>query len=442
MRCVTGFLLRALGLAVALVLPISAAAVHKDDPQTRNIHAIGESFEEGSFLTSLGANSDLAFWGRYAFQGHYRGFRIVDISAPGNPKEVTFAECDGNQGDVSVWGNILVRSWNSPTPAGGRLCDGQLVPAGWEGVHVFDISNLEDPELVASVELGCGSHTNTLVPDLANNRLIVYSNVSSGCDWIDVIEVPLDDPGAAQLIHMEPLVGGSLGSNNGCHDMGVILGDVNLAVCASGHAANVFDIGANALPGGSPADPQFLYTIEEADASGRVGVGGRWHSGAFTWDGQLIVLGWEPGGGAAPECEASDPDIKKSLFFYDSATGAKLGQWTLPRAQSTAENCTLHNYNILPTPKRYVLVHGSYQSGTSMVEFTDPANPTEIAYSDPVPLTPTQLGGAWSTYYYNNFIYESDITRGLRVYRVSDRVAAATMRLPFLNPQTQDFSLP
>jgi hypothetical protein len=41
---------------------------------------------------------------------------------------------------------------------------------------------------------GCGSHTATLVPDLGNNRLIVYSNNSSGdnrpvCNAMDIIEV-------------------------------------------------------------------------------------------------------------------------------------------------------------------------------------------------------------------------------------------------------------
>jgi hypothetical protein len=279
----------------------------------------------------------------------------------------------------------------------------------------------------------------TAVPDLLNNRLIVYSNVSSGCDWIDIIEVPLDNPGSASLIRIEPLAGGSMGSNNGCHDMGVILGDANLAVCASGHAANVFDIGANAIPGGSLEDPQFLYTIEEPG----VGVGGRWHSAGFTWDGKVIVLGWEPGGGVAPECEATDPDVKKSLFFYDSATGAKLGQWTLPRPQSSTENCTIHNYSVVPLPSgRYVLVHGSYQSGTSVVDFTDPANPVEVAYSDPPPLVPTQLGGAWSSYWYNNFIYETNITEGLNVFRLSANETAGALRLDHLNPQTQEFTIP
>jgi hypothetical protein len=55
---------------------------------------------------------------------------------------------------------------------------------------------------------------------------------------------------------------------------------------------------------------------------------------------------------------------------------------------------------------------------------------------------PTQLGGAWSSYWYNNFIYESEITKGLNVFRFSGRETAGAMRLPHLNPQTQEFSLP
>jgi hypothetical protein len=54
----------------------------------------------------------------------------------------------------------------------------------------------------------------------------------------------------------------------------------------------------------------------------------------------------------------------------------------------------------VPTGRRYVLVSGNYQSGISVVDFSDPANAREIAYADPAPLSETQLilGGDWSTY--------------------------------------------
>ena len=428
----------------ALALPLSAAADHGTRPHTQNLHALGHSPHPATFFGTTSAerniNSDLAFWGNLIYNGNYDGFRILRDS-PGNPKEISWTHCNGDQGDIVVWGNFLARSWNSPAPAG-RFCDGQPVPVGFEGLHFFDVSNPADPKLVGQLPLDCGSHTATLIPR-GPDRVVIYNQTSGGpCNYISIVNVPLANPAAATVINKEPLMG-----EHACHDSGVILGNVNMAACASGHMTNVFDIGANQWPGGSPEDPVLLYTIEEPG----VGVGGNWHSAAFTWDGKVLVLGWEPGGGAAPECEATDPAVKKSMFFYDAQTGAKLGQWTLPRPQSSVENCTIHNYNIVPLRSgRYVAVGGHYQAGTWVVDFTNPAAAQTVAWSDPLPLaqvrTPAgtlvnELGGAWSSYWYNNFIYESEITKGLNVFRLSDSVTAGAIHLDHLNPQTQEFSL-
>lgn len=437
-------LIALLTLVIGMIGALPAAADHGERPHTRNIHAQGHSANPASFFnvtpeTPFEINTDLAFWDKYAFNGNYDGFRIIDIKAPGNPKEIVHQRCEGNQGDIVVYDDILVRSWNSPAPAGVE-CDGQPVPEGFEGLHVFDISDLTDPVLVAAVETECGSHTATAVPDPDNDRLLVYNNGSNtNCPWMEIVEVPFDAPEDAQVIGQIDLVGATR-----CHDAAVILGDVNLLACASGAAANVFDIGDNAFPGGSLTEPVFLHSIEETDEFGnQVGVGGSWHSASFTWDGEVLVLGWEPGGGAAGECETDDPDIKKSLFFYDAQTGEKLGQWVLPRDQESVENCTIHNYNIVPTRDgSYIAVIGNYQAGTWVVDFTDPANAETVAWSDPEPINPTDLGGAWSSYYYNGRIYESSITEGLNVFRVSGKALAKAIKLDHLNPQTQEFSLP
>jgi len=454
-----------------IALPAQSSADHKNRPHTQNMHALGHSPHPATFLGEPDGvrhvNSDLAFWGNLAFQGNYDGFRIIDITEPGDPQEITHARCNGDQGDIVVWDTLLVRSWNTKK-ADARTCDGQPVPAGWEGVHVFDISNLADPQLVASVELPCGSHTATAAPDLANDRLIVYSNnsSSSGCtggaaagDFMDVIAVPLSDPASSSLIHREPLEGPvQAGVATGCHDAGAILGDVNKLACASADIINVFDIGANDHPGGSLADPELLFTIEEEGVGIPSGEhhAGRWHSAAFTWDGAVIIAGWEPGGGAEPECETTDEAHVKSAFFYDASTGAKLGQWTLPRGQDgtailpngtvgPAENCTIHNYNVVPVDGRYILTSGNYQAGTWVTDFTDPANPVALGWSDPNIITRpgglSELAGAWSTYWYNNFMYESSITEGLNVLRFSGRQTAGAMQLDHLNPQTQEFTL-
>jgi hypothetical protein len=401
-------------------------------------------------------NSDLAFWGDWAFQGTYDGFRIVDITKPQRPKEVLFQPCNGNQGDIVIWGknkdkpDLLVRSYNTPAPAG-LTCDGQTIPTGFEGIHVFDLSNFGDPQLVAQVPVAGGSHTATLVPDTANNRVIIYNQTSGSTPpFISIIEVPLGNLAGTSVIGTAPLT-----EAGACHDSGVILGKVNKLVCASHDHANVFDIGENATPGGSLTSPQFLFTISEPGVCNEPDTvppnpqrpcNGNWHSAALTFDGEVIILGWEPGGGSQPECEATDPDVKKSWFFYDSDTGAKLGQFVLPRPQTAQENCTIHNYNVVPLRNkagkpRYVLVGGNYQAGVSVVDFTDPANAEEIAYADPPPLVPTQLGGDWSTYWYNGRIYESDITRGLIIWRLNDPAVTSYLRTPHLNPQTSEFSI-
>jgi hypothetical protein len=114
----------------------------------------------------------------------------------------------------------------------------------------------------------------------------------------------------------------------------------------------------------------------------------------------------------------------------------------VPRPQSSTENCTIHNNNTVPLPDgRDVLVVGSYQAETWVVDFTDPTSARTAAWSDPPPLVPTQLGGAWSSYWYNNFIYESEITKGLNVFRLNDPTTTGAMSLGQLNPQTQEFSL-
>jgi len=423
----------------------AASPDHGERPSKR-MKALGHSFNPASFfhpnIAPPEINSDLAFWGKYAFNGNYDGFRIIDVSDRRDPQEITHARCTGSQGDIVVWEDILVRSWNSPAPEG-AMCDGDAVPEGFEGLHIWDISDLTQPELIASLELPCGSHTATGVPDLENNRLIVYNQTSGGpCYFFDIVSVPLDDPASPELLWQEPLRG-----QHACHDSAVILGKVNMMACASGGTANVFDIGANRWPGGSLTNPKFLYTIEEE------GVGpkpegeehsGNWHSAAFTWDGRVLVLGWEPGGGAEAECEATDPAVTKSAFFYDARTGRKLGQWTLPRPQTAEENCTIHNYNVIPMRNgRYIMVSGNYQAGTWVTEFTDPARPRVLGWSDPEPLEPTDLGGAWSSYWYKKAIFESSITEGLNVFRLQRRaVRKESMWLRHLNPQTQEFSLP
>ena len=394
-------------------------------------------------------NSDLAFKGNLAIQGTYDGFRIIDIADPANPTQiVNYTACSsgGGQGDVVVWGNILVRSWDAPANAT-QSCGGQLVGTGFEGIHIFDISDPANPVLVkqlrmaqtgmpAGSTLGCGSHTDTIVPDAARGNIYLYIGGSSGtCQGIDIVRVKISDPTDAVYLKRAA-------AQRQCHDNNAIMGNVNLVMCAGGNGFSVFKFDPSidpAAPGGLE-DPTFLYSKPMGITTG--------HSGSFTYDGKVLIFGHEPGGGSQAQCQAAPTTTvpNRTLFFMDPATGNQIGALEHGRSQTARENCTWHNFNVVPTRKGYVAVTGNYQKGITVIDFSNPATPQEVAFADPAPLQhPTNpngiaLGGDWSTYWYNGKIYESDIRRGLTIwdldYDAENRVRAVDMS----NPQTQTTS--
>jgi hypothetical protein len=460
-------LVPALALGIALLTwALPAAARHKADPHSKNLHPLGhtsdhrpvETFGEAFF-------TDVAFKGKIAYQGSWNGgFRTVNIVAPGKPKVLAEVDCGTEQGDIGVYRNLVFRSIDVPVDASTpeETCTGEIAVSGFEGIQIFQVDDPKEAhadDLVGAVATDCGSHTHTVVPDPENDRVLLYVSVfdvgpeygvdpiwghqcSAPHDKFQIVEVPLDAPEDAEVIADVPLGLAGAGHHAACHDIGVLMNeDKQLAVCAAGRGV-LFDIS-------DPANP-----VRSRD----FGVQGvePWHSAALSWDGSIAVMGWEPVLGIFPRCLATgeplapfdelgaQTDDMKSIFFFDTESGDLLGKWTLPRAQTTLENCTVHNFSIVPTGKRDVLTTGAYQAGTWVVDFTNPANPRTVAWSDPPPIPcctspflPLSLGGAWGSYWYNNFIYETNITEGLNVFRLSSFVTAGARKRPFLNPQAQ-----
>jgi hypothetical protein len=79
-----------------------------------------------------------------------------------------------------------------------------------------------------------------------------------------------------------------------------------------------------------------------------------------------------------------------------------------------------HNGSLVPIPGRDIFVQAWYQGGVSVVDFTDTSHPVEIAYFDRGPLDETKrgMGGYWSVYWYNGYIYGSEIARGVDVFKL------------------------
>ena len=75
------------------------------------------------------------------------------------------------------------------------------------------------------------------------------------------------------------------------------------------------------------------------------------------------------------------------------------------------------------------MVQAWYQGGISILDFTDPSAPFEIAYFDRGPLSDDELftGGYWSAYWYNGRIYGAEISRGIDVFELepSEHLSAA-----------------
>ena len=87
--------------------------------------------------------------------------------------------------------------------------------------------------------------------------------------------------------------------------------------CAGGNGFTVWSLDPAA--GGSLTDPAMLYSV----AVPGVTIG---HTATFTWDGEVLVFGHEPGGGVAPRCQVTSSEVDHSLFFFDAGTEAALGR--------------------------------------------------------------------------------------------------------------------
>jgi hypothetical protein len=404
-------------------------------------------------------NSDLAFWGRLAYAGHYDGFQIIDAGNPRKPKQITDFACPGSQHDVSVWGGLLFVSVE--TPRSSPACDSTTQSPGFEGIRIFDVSNPRAPFLVTGVPTDCGSHTHTLVPDPRNGRVLLYvasytsptsdlppseqygnecrryeADGSPAQNKISVVEVPLRDPTEASVVS-EPRFPQKVygGGRTGCHDITVFM-ELEMAAAACMGEGQIWDISdlENPRTVGRVFNPNVEF----------------WHSATFSYDGKRVIFGDEAGGGTGPACTSADPATRGALWFYDVRDIRSLGEeqvtprstWKVPRiqekltpTQAQHPNCTMHNFNTLPTKHGDVLVSSAYAAGTTMVDFSNASRPREVGYLDP------HGANTWSAYWYNGYVFTNDGGRGVDILKVRDRATKGARKLPFSNPQTQLFQI-
>jgi hypothetical protein len=455
-----------------------------------------DAFFNPTGLTTGLFNSDIAFTSHYVVQGSFSGFQIWDVAQPASPHVVTAYVCGGGQGDPSVYGHLLFISVES---GAGRVDCGlegvkdSVSAVRFRGVRIFDITDIAHPVKVVDVQTCRGSHTNTVVTDPHDptNIYIYVSALSTarsptelaGCSedapsenpntqrfTIDVIQVPLAHPELSKVVSKPALLAdltpytrhGEYAADT-ASERGLIAvtraaapGSKKLSplgpIATACHDITVYS--AVGLAGGACIGYGLLIDIHDPVHPRRIAAASDsnfwgWHSATFSNDGSQILFSDEWGGGSLPRCRATD-DRKWGADAIYAIAGDKLtldGYYKLPVAQSTVKNCVAHNGSLIPIPGRTVMVQGWYQGGVSVFDWTDPRHPTEIAYFDRGAIDSTKMveGGSWSSYWYNGYIYSSEIARGLDVMELAPSAmltqheidAAKTVTFDQLNVQDQ-----
>jgi LVIVD repeat-containing protein len=174
-----------------------------------------------------------------------------------------------------------------------------------------------------------------------------------------------------------------------------------------------------------------------------------WHSATFNNDGTRILFSDEWGGGSQPKCRVTDKREwgADAIFSVEDRRMHFKSYYKLPAPQTAQETCVAHNGSLIPIPGRDVMVQAWYQGGLSVFDWTDPAHPVEIAFFDRGPVDSTRLasGGYWSTYWYNGFIFGSEMARGLDIFELApsgfisqnEIDAAKSVHLDYFNVQGQ-----
>ena len=432
--------------------------------------------ERSAFLSF--SNTDMAFFGDKMVAGNYHGFNIYELDDEGLPELLSSVVCPGGQGDVSIVGDLLIMSVEQTrgrVDCGLQGISDDISEERFRGLRIFDISDLTRPVQVGQVQTCRGSHTHSIV-ESDETRIIVYNSGTAsvrkgeeleGCIGevlgdsrtalfsIDVIEIPVANPAAARIVDSPrvfsdaetgQIAGLWQGGDHGdatqetnrtdqCHDI-TVFPELDLAAGACSGNGIIFDI----------SDPLKPVRIDDVVDTGFA----YWHSATFNNDGTKVLFTDEWGGGARPRCRAHDPQDWGADAIYDIEDGELnfKGYFKMPAPQTDQENCVAHNGSVVPVPGRDIFVQAWYQGGISVIDFTDSANPVEIAYFDRGPLHEEQLilGGYWSTYWYDGKIYGTEIVRGLDVmelteseYITENEIAAAALadQGEVFNPQQQ-----
>lgn len=423
-----------------MAAPAVAQSRGGEDPHSDNIRELARS----TIVTADGRDadgSDMAFQKNLLVAGSYQGTGFFKIlrRAP-YLQQIGFHPCPGGQGDVSVYKNLVFVSLNGPQSAGSCLDPNGELSDGKAGIRILDISDPTAPLQVGFVETDCGSHTHVINPQ--GDTVIVYimsyplGVPTATCNAVShrkvsIVEVPVADPAESKVVgtlDVSPEIG--------CHDV-TILPDGEHAAAACIGESQIWDVS-------DPAAPTIVSRIINPLISIHHGTG-------VSWDGKVLAIADEFAGSITGECLGNQRSPAGALWFYDITNlemPTLLGYYNVPRRgdpQTVDEigyiACTSHNFSVLPMKDEslYLAAVAYRAAGMSIVDFSDPSAPVEVAYYHQ--LDEGMIPDLWAAYWYNGRIYTNDngASRGISVYELEGTTSPKDILFfkERLNPQVQ-----
>jgi hypothetical protein len=398
-----------------------------------------------TIVSCPGGQGDVSIWGNLAFMS-VESYGRIDCGAQGPAGRGRGAAAPAAGATPPAGGAA------APPAAGAGRGTAPPDPDRMFGVRIFDISDPRKPRQVAAVQTCRGSHTHSLVTD-PNDKENIYIYVSgnsgvrsaeekAGCVadpnapntstfGIDVIKVPLKNPEQSAVVsHAYIFADANTGELASLHGRRQGTGEPSPNPTAGCHDVTSFPF--HQLLGGACSGNGLLLDTKNVTKPKRLDdvadpAFAFWHSATFNNDGTKLLFSDEWGGGTSPMCQSIHPPMWGGNAVFDiqgTGDGRHLrfgGYFKMPAWQTASENCVAHNGSIVPVPGRDIMAQAFYQGGATVFDFTNSASIKEIAYFDRGPIDANNLiiGGYWSVYYYNGYLYGSEIARGLDIFELT-----------------------
>jgi len=362
-------------LPAAELGPATTFSIDDGVSKSDNVHLRAQfPFENGT---------DIDFAGGLVYaseQGDNGGVHIFDVTGA-DPKRIGFVRCPGFQDDVAVVkpGLIAVGFIRGEC---GRDLGG--------GMRLIDVSNPKHPVHLGGVGIPDGAHTLTTFP---GEDLVYLSPGGMGENGGEQFVVDVSDPRDPKIAHRftpNPF---------GCHDVSFHLGR-KLGFCAGQMGTEIWDVS-------DPAKPKVLGNVPPLMEFA--------HSAVASPDGRLLVVSDESY--VAHDCATGRSPLGalSAWDITDPTNPVFKGSISSPRGQSPIGTlavgiCGAHNFNFVGDSRK--VVSSWYTGGTSVIDFTNPSAPKEIAYYR------ADDANAWSSYFYRGYVVVNDLNRGVEFMTV------------------------